>query len=266
MESTLRGNDLDAAVPKFCLLLEEDRRTPEGRIRSSKQFREHFFPFDERAATDRIFPRMPQDVRGPILAAWGVRGPKAAVKDTDEKVRSVVWDALVAGDLDDFFFEEGLAPGVVARWADLADWWSFWRKGPLPKRAIRQALDLGNSLGLCDAGWFLEALEAQGGALHGVEALAKGLTKAELTAWLVNVHVSGDGSPTGLIDALGWETIVATTSDDALLGVLDALATKLGFAPAGVVVPSSEADATGRVAVAAPSGPDLVVGDTPLAG
>ena len=230
MESSPRGNDLDAQVPKLCLALEEDRRTPEGRTRSSKQFREHYFPYDERSATDRIFARMPNDVRGPILAAWGVRGPKSAVKDTDEKVRTVVWDALAAGDLDDYFFEEGLAPGVVVRWADLADYWSFWRTGPLGQRAIRLALEVAHTLGLVDEAWFLGALEARGGAARGVEALAIGLTKDELTRWIVNGGATGDGSAAGLVEALGWETIVATASDETLLCALDALAVRIGLA------------------------------------
>jgi hypothetical protein len=228
------------------LLLEEDRRTPEGRIRSSKQFREHFFPYDERSSTDRIFARMPNDVRGPILAAWGVRGPKSAVKDTDEKVVSVVHDALVAGDLDDFFFEEGLVPGVVVRWADLPDWWAFWREGPLAKRAIRQALEIGYHLGLYDATWFLAALETRGGALRGTDVLAASMTKADLTEWIGAIHASGDGSPKGLVEALGWEKIVARCSDDVLCGLLDALASRIGLT----------ADAGGSAAVDEGEAPD----------
>jgi hypothetical protein len=242
LDSSPRGNDLDSPVPKLCLALEEDRRTPEGRTRSSTQFREHYFAFDERGAADRIFVRLPNDVRGPILAAWGVRGPKSAVKDTDEKVRDVVWDALVAGDLDDFFFEEGLAAAVVVRWVDLADWWSFWRTGPLTKRAVRRALERAHDLGLFDAAWFLGAIEARGGASRGVTALAQSLGKDELVRWIAGVHASGDASPSGLVAALGWEAIVTTVADDVLLRVLDALAAKIGLASVPAPPPTRPAE------------------------
>lgn len=239
MDSSPRGNDLEAPVPKLCLALEEDRRTPDGRTRTSTQFRERWFAFDDQRADDRLFVRMPNDVRGPILAAWGVRGPRSAVKDSHEKVREVVWEAFQAGDLDDFFFEQGLAPAVVIRWVDLADWWAFWRTGPLPKRAVRRALERAHDLGLFDAAWFLGAVEARGGAARGVAALAQALAKEDLVRWIGNVHASGDGSPAGLVAALGWETIVTTTSDEVLLRVLDALAAKLGLAkPARVSVPA----------------------------
>jgi hypothetical protein len=218
-------------VPRLCLALEEDRRTPEGRTRSSKEFREHFFSFDERSATDRLLARMPNDVRGPILAAWGVRGPKSAVRDTDDKVREVVWEALVAGDLDDYFFEEGLAPGVVVRWADLADWWAFWRAGPLGKRALRLALSRAHELRLLDAETVLEALRARAGADHGVAAIAAGLGREQLAAWVSAIAAGGDASPDGLVAALGWDALAQAVSDDALLAVVDAVGAAAGLAP-----------------------------------
>src|SRR5215469_13580075 len=83
-------NDLSAAVPKFCLALEEHRRTPDGRVRTSQEMLSTFFPYDDKSCTDRVFKYLPNDVRGPIIAAWGIRGLKAALRDTDDKVQSVV--------------------------------------------------------------------------------------------------------------------------------------------------------------------------------
>src|SRR5271165_2852461 len=88
-------NDLSAAVPKFCLALEEHRRTPEGRVRTSQELMAAFFPHDEKICTDRIFKFLPPEARGPIIAAWGIRGIKSALRDSDEKIQTVVHDALV---------------------------------------------------------------------------------------------------------------------------------------------------------------------------
>jgi hypothetical protein len=92
------ANDLNAAVPKFCLAMEKDRRSPEGRIRSDKEFRQHFFPYEENSATDRILRLLPNTVRGPIVAAWGIRGQKAALRDDDSRILAVVHDAFTATD------------------------------------------------------------------------------------------------------------------------------------------------------------------------
>ena len=109
-------NDLSAAVPKFCLALEEHRRTPDGRVRTSQEFLAAFFPHEEKTCTDRVFKHLPNEVRGPIIAAWGVRGIKSALRDNDEKVQSVVHDALVAGDIDHVAFEDGLGAEMLVRW------------------------------------------------------------------------------------------------------------------------------------------------------
>jgi hypothetical protein len=90
-------NDLSSPVPKFCLAVEEFRRTAEGRVRTSQEFLQHFFPHDAGKVTDRVFKFLPNEVRGPVLTSWGLRGAKSALKDTDDKVQSVVWDALLAG-------------------------------------------------------------------------------------------------------------------------------------------------------------------------
>src|SRR5262249_30033384 len=43
---------------------------------------------------------------------------------------------------------------------------------------------------------------------------------------------SGDGSPQGILSALGWESIVAKTANEVLLAVVDAMAQKNGLMPA----------------------------------
>jgi hypothetical protein len=229
-------NDLSAAVPKFCLALEEHRRTPDGRVRTSQEMLSAFFPYDEKSCTDRLFKYLPNDVRGPIIAAWGIRGLKAALRDTDDKVQSVVHDALVAGDVDHAAFEEGLTAETLVRWVPLADLWSFWRGGKLTKQAMHKALATAYELYLFDGRWFLDTLHAKGGSAKGTDVLAEGLTKDELVAWIRRISETGDGSPKGIVAALGWDKIVAKTSNDVLVSVLDAIVTKVGL----VVAPAKE--------------------------
>ncbi len=222
-------NDLSAAVPKFCLALEEHRRTPEGRVRTSQELIASFFPHDDKSCTDRIFKYLPNDARGPIIAAWGIRGVKAALRDTDEKVQSVVHDALVAGDVDHSAFEDGLTAETLVRWIPLGDLWSFWRGGKLTKQAIHKALSTAYELYLFDARWFLDTIQAKGGAIKGTDVLADGLEKADLTAWVRRIHETGDGTPKGLVAALGWDKIVAKTANEVLVAVLDAMVAKVGL-------------------------------------
>lgn len=222
-------NDLGAAVPKFCLALEEFRRTPEGRVRTSQELLAVFFPHDEGSCTDRVFRHLPSDVRGPIVAAWGIRGIKAALRDTDEKVQQVVHDALVAGDIDHGAFEEGLSPETLVRWVPLGDLWSFWRGGKLTKQAIFKALSTAYELYLFDARWFLETISAKGGSLRGTDVLADGLTKDDLTQWVRRIHETNDGTPKGILAALGWDKIVAKTTNEVLVAVLDAMVAKVGL-------------------------------------
>jgi hypothetical protein len=222
-------NDLSAAVPKFCLALEEHRRTPDGRVRTSQELLSSFFPHDERSCTDRVFKYLPNEVRGPIIAAWGIRGIKAALRDADDKVQSVVHDALVAGDIDHVAFEDGLAPDTLIRWLPLADLWSFWRGGKLTKQAIHKALSTAYELYLFDARWFLDALTAKGGLIKGTDVLAEGLSKEDLTAWMRRIHETGDGTPKGIVTALGWDKIVAKTMNEVLVAVLDAMVAKVGL-------------------------------------
>ena len=219
-------NELTAAVPKFCLALEEFRRTTEGRVRTTQEFLQHFFPHDASKVTDRIFKFLPNEVRGPVLTSWGLRGAKSALKDTDEKVQSVVWDALNAGDIDHEAFEQAIVADMIVKWAPIGDWWAFWRGGKLSKLAIHKALDTAYELSLFDAKWFFENLEGPGGKLKGTDVVSEGLTKAELTEWVRKIHATGDGSPKGLLATLGWDRIVGKTPNDVLIKVLDAFAEK----------------------------------------
>ncbi|MGA7120346.1 MAG: hypothetical protein WBY94_09625 [Polyangiaceae bacterium] len=222
-------NDLSAAVPKFCLALEEHRRTPEGRVRTSQEMIATFFPHDEKVCTDRIFKYLPNEVRGPIIAAWGIRGIKAALRDTDEKVQSVVHDALVAGDIDPSAFEDGLTAETLVRWVPLADLWAFWRAGKMTKQALHKALSTAYELYLFDARWFLDTITAKGGAIKGTDVLADGLSKEELSQWIHRIHETGDGTPKGIVAALGWDKIVAKGANEVLVSVLDAMVTKVGL-------------------------------------
>jgi hypothetical protein len=219
-------NDLDSPIAKFCLALEQDRRTPEGRIRSEREFREQFFPYDESGATDRILKFLPREVRGPIIASWGIRGQKAAMRDDDGRVRAVVHDALAAGDINDQVFEEGFSPETVIGWVELSEWWGFWRGGKHAKASIQRALELAFELQLFDASWFFGVLESGGGKLHGTDVLVEGMSKTELADWIKKIHESGDGSPNGMLSALGWATVVAKTANTVLLAVIDAFAKK----------------------------------------
>ena len=224
-------NDLSAAVPKFCLALEEHRRTPDGRVRTAQDFLSGFFQYDDKSSTDRVFKHLPNEVRGPIIAAWGVRGIKAALRDTDEKVQSVLHDALLAGDIDAVAFEEGLSAETLVRWIPLGELWAFWRAGKSTKQAIHKALTTAYELGLFDARWFLDSVHAKS-SLRGTDVLADGLNKEDLTAWVKRIHESGDGSAKGIVGALGWDKIVNKTPNDALISVLDAVAAKIGLTAA----------------------------------
>jgi hypothetical protein len=222
-------NDLSAAVPKFCLALEEFRRTPDGKVRTSQEILATFFPHDEKSSTDKLFKHLPPDVRGPIIAAWGIRGIKSALRDSDEKIQAVVHDALVAGDLDHVAFEDGLSPETLVRWVPLGDLWSFWRGGKLSKQAIHKALSTAYELYLFDARWFLDTITAKGGSIRGTDVLADGLTKDDLTQWIHRIHETGDGTPKGIVASLGWDKIVAKTANDVLIAVLDAMVMKVGL-------------------------------------
>ena len=242
-------NDRNQAVTKFCLAMEDHRRTEVGRVRTAKEFAAYFFPHDDQKAKDQLFLHMPNEVRGPVLAKWGIRGAKAALKDDDEKVKLVVHDALVAGDIDDAIFESGIESTILVDWIVLADWWSFWRHGRLTGVAIQKALATARELGLIDDQWFLFNVQGRGGKLKGTDVLCDTLSKDQIVAWVRKLHETGDGSPAGIVAAIGWDTVLAKTAQDALLFALDHFARKAGLAPEpvelkGSVAPSAESKAS----------------------
>ncbi|HEY8077807.1 MAG TPA: hypothetical protein VIF62_26960, partial [Labilithrix sp.] len=224
-------NDRNSAVTKFCLAMEEHRRTEAGRVRTAKEFTAQFFPHDTNGARDLLFLNMPNEVRGPVLSAWGIRGAKAALRDDDEKVRSVVHDAFVAGDIDESVFEEGVNAQILVDWTPLPEWWAFWRQGKLTGVAIQKALATARELALIDDKWFLLNVQGRGGKLKGTDVLCDTLSKDQIVAWIRKIHETGDGSPAGIIAAIGWETVLAKTAQDALLFALDQFARKAHLAP-----------------------------------
>lgn len=209
--------------------MEEHRRTEAGRVRTAREMVDFFFPRSGAETVDKIFLHIPPEVRGPIVSDWGVRGAKSAVRDTDEKIKQVVSDALAAGDIDEAIFEEGVNAQILIDWAPLSEWWQFWRTGKLTGIAIQKALAVARELGLFDDRWFLLNVDGRGGKLKGTDTLCDTLSKDQIIAWIRKVHESGDGSPAGLIAALGWETVLTKTSQEALLFALDAFAKKVGL-------------------------------------
>jgi hypothetical protein len=226
-------NDRALALSAFCLQLEKHRRTPDGRVRTADAFLQFYFPRTrDGSATDRLFHYLPPEVRGPILAGWGIRGRKAALRDDDERVKYVVLDALEATDVDATMFEEGVAADVLIDHAPLADWWQFWRGAALPNNAVQRALATARALHLVDDRWFLENIEGRSGKLKGTDAVCDTLTKDEISGWIREIHASGDASPAGLVAARGWENVLKKTAPDALLAALDAFARKVHLVPA----------------------------------
>ena len=250
-------NDRQSPVTKFCLALEELRRTEVGRVKNAKELVEHFFPYDGSKAVDHLFVHLPREVRAPVVAGWGIRGAKAALRDDDERIRNVVHDALVAGDIDETVFEEGMTPTLIVGWVPLGEWWGFWRSGKVSGVPAQKALATARELGLFDDRWFLENVDGRGGRLKGTDTLCDTLSKDQIVAWLRGVHASGDGSPAGIVAALGWETILAKTSQEALLFALDALAKKIGLVVAA-------AQAVRGSGVRGSEVPDIAIPDHPM--
>jgi hypothetical protein len=236
-------NDRNSAVTKFCLAMETHRRTQVGRVRTAKEMLDIFFPRDAHGAViaDRIFVHMPPTVRGPILAGWHVRGPKAALRDSDDRVKGVVEDALSAGDIDETMFEDGIDAQTFIDWVPLPEWWRFWRSGKLTGTAVQAALATARDLALFDDRWFLLHVDGRGGKLKGTDTICDTLAKEQIVAWIRRVHESGDASPAGLVAALSWETVLAKTAHEALLFALDAFAKKAHLV--GSVEGEAEAEA-----------------------
>jgi hypothetical protein len=162
------------------------------------------------------------------------------LRDDDERIRSVVHDALLAGDIDEKSFEQGITPALVTDWVPLGDWWTFWRSGKITGAPTQKALATARELGLFDDRWFLDNVEAPPAPRatpprrrKGTDTICDALSKDQVVAWIRAMHESGDGSPAGVVAALGWETVLAKTSHEALLVALDALAKKVGLAAAG---------------------------------
>lgn len=222
-------NDRALALSAFCLEIEKHRRTPEGRVRNAEGFLHFYFPrlADGKAATDRLFTHLPREVRGPIVAGWRIRGLKAALRDDDERVSEVVLDALQAGDLDAAMFEQGLVPETLIDYVPLDEWWQFWRGTALPNAAVQKALATARAMNLIDDAWFLANVEGRGGKLKGTDAVSDTLTKDDIIGWIRGIHASGDATPSGIVAARGWDNVLAKTSPDALLAVLDAFARKV---------------------------------------
>src|SRR5262249_11111000 len=157
------------------------RRTQPGRVRTAKEMLDVFFPRGNTGMVvqDRVFVHMPPEVRGPILSRWGIRGAKSALRDSDTKVRTVVEDALAAGDVDDRMFEEGIDAQTLIDWVPLTEWWHFWRTGKLSGIAIQTALETARALGLFDDRWFLLNVDGRNGRLKGTDTLCDTLAKEQ---------------------------------------------------------------------------------------
>ena len=223
-------NDRDLALTKFCRAMEEHRRTEAGRVRTAKEFVAHFFPYDEKKATDQLFLHMPNDVRGPVLAKWGIRGSegRAQGRRREGEVRRPR-RARGRGHRRRHLRGGRRRARSSSTGSSLADWWTFWRHGKLTGVAIQKALATAREVGLIDDKWFLENVQGRGGKLKGTDVLCDTLSKDQIVAWLRRLHETGDGSPSGIVAALGWETILAKTAQDALLFALDQFARKTGL-------------------------------------
>jgi hypothetical protein len=235
--------------------MEQFRRTDAGRVKNAKDLVDHFFPYDASKAVDQLFVHLPREVRAPVVAGWGIRGSKAALRDDDERIRNVVHDAILAGDIDPTIFEEGVSAGIITDWVPLSDWWGFWRSGKITGVPAQKALATARELGLFDDGWFLENLVGRGGRLKGTDTIADTLSKEQIVSWVRGIHASGDGSPAGIVAALGWDVILTKTAQEALLVALDALARKLGLAK--VSLPP-------QVAVRGSEVPSIAIADFPM--
>jgi hypothetical protein len=234
-------NDSKNAVTQFCLAMEEHRRTDAGRVRTAREMLEHFFPRGPEGAVDKVFVHMPAEVRGPIIAEWGIRGIKSALRDTDEKVLRVVDDALASGDIEENAFEAGLAPSKLVDWIPLGEWWGFWRSGKMTGVAAQKALATARELALFDDKWFLENVDGRGGKLKGTDTLCDTLSKDQIGSWLRKIHESGDGSPAGLVAALGWDVVLTKTSQESLLFAVDAFARRVGLVGSDAAADAADA-------------------------
>ena len=227
-DQTDRNNDLNAPVTKFCLALEKDRRTPEGRIRSRHDFREHFFPYDESA------PKIASSVPAATTSAGrsSPRGESAAARrrcaTTTRGYAAVVHDAFVAGDIDDQTFEDGLAPDLIIGWVRARRLVEV-----LARRKAHQVLDSTRARDGLRSRAVRRPLVSRHPRERRRQAARhrrprRGNEQDRARRLDQKIHESGDGSPRGLSTALGWSTLVAKTSNAVLLSAMDAFAQKNG--------------------------------------
>jgi hypothetical protein len=218
-----------AELRRFCLALEEYRRTPEGRVRDSQEFLLSFFPHDGDIVADQVFRYISRETRAKIISGWKIRGPKAALRDDDAKVEEVVHDSLRSGDLDHVMFEEGISPEVLINSVPLTEWWIFWRTGKLSSSILTHALLVARDQKLLGATWFLDHVMATDGDARGIDVFASKLSKEDLTAWVRKIASTANATPDGIVDALGWEKILGSLPVSSLMILLDGLITRIGL-------------------------------------
>ena len=226
-------NDRNHAVTKFCLAMEEHRRTEAGRVRTAKEFVAHFFPYDEQKANDQLFLHMPQ--RRPRARArevghprrqGGAQGRRRAGEA--RRPRRARRGRHRRGDLR----RGRRRPTSSSTGSPLAEWWSFWRRARSPASPIQKALATARELGLIDDQ--LVPRERPGPRRQAEGHRRRSATRSariRSSRGCASSTSRGDGSPAGIVAALGWETVLAKTAQDALLFALDQFARKAGLAP-----------------------------------
>jgi hypothetical protein len=233
---TTTATSAKAAVPtpsvelrRFCLALEQFRRTPEGRVRTAEEFVLSFFPHDGDIVADQLFRYISRETRAQIISGWKIRGPKTALRDDDAKVEEVIHDSLRAGDLEPGMFEAGISPEVLINSVPLTEWWIFWRTGKLSASILTHALLVARDQQLLGAAWFLDHVMATDGEARGIDVFASKLTKEDLTAWIRTIASTANATPEGIVSALGWEKILAGLPVSSLMILLDGLITRIGL-------------------------------------
>lgn len=199
-------------------------------MRTSEEFLASFFPHDSEIVADQLFRYISREHRAKIISGWKIRGPKTALLDDDVKTEKVVYDHLIAGDIDHVIVEEGVSPEVLIESVPLTEWWIFWRTGKLSAPVLVHALEVARTQKLYDAKWFLEHVVAGEGDAKGIDVMAPKLSKEDLTAWVRAIASQSNATPDGIMNALGWDKAFATLGVSTLLILLDALITRIGLA------------------------------------
>ena len=222
-------NDPAAAVPKFCLALEEHRRTNDGRVRTSQEMLATFFTHDDKACSDRICSSTCRRRARSDHCRVGYSGVKAALRDNDEQdpaasssthsspATSITWPSRTASPPND----HSLGParrlvGILARW-------QAHEASPSqgPRNRIR-TLSLRRPLVPRDD--------------QARERRAQGHRRPRRRLDERRSHAVGPKDPRdrrrlaqGPGVSLGWDKIVAKTANDVLVAVLDAMVAKVGL-------------------------------------